>query len=178
MRPIAVPAPLPNTFMEEPKDPGNLKDLPRFAASSGHTHHRRQRRFPPVVWKVLILVSIYFFYLAIVLPVENNPSRKEYSPDVLSHCKSLTVKPSPPPDFHSRTSSDRFQPGTKPTFVTNARVWTGDKDGKEVLECMDILVDMGLIKWMGDCGSSGKLVRQYGNNIALLNAKGAWVTPG
>ena len=36
----------------------------------------------------------------------------------LDRCRSLTVIPGPPSDFHSRSVSDRFESGTKPTVIT------------------------------------------------------------
>jgi hypothetical protein len=35
----------------------------------------------------------------------------------LDRCRSLTAVPGPPPDFHSRSASDRFEPGIKPTVI-------------------------------------------------------------
>src|SRR5579872_4957244 len=35
----------------------------------------------------------------------------------LDRCRSLTVVPGPSADFHSRSASDRFEPGTKPTVI-------------------------------------------------------------
>jgi hypothetical protein len=36
----------------------------------------------------------------------------------LDRCRSLTTLPGPPSDFHTRSVSDRFEPGTKPTVIT------------------------------------------------------------
>ena len=36
----------------------------------------------------------------------------------LEKCRLLDVQPGHPPDFHSRTQSDRFVEGTKPTLIT------------------------------------------------------------
>jgi len=36
----------------------------------------------------------------------------------LDRCRSLTTVPGPPSDFYSRSTSDRFEPGTKPTVIT------------------------------------------------------------
>jgi len=35
----------------------------------------------------------------------------------LDRCRSLTTVPGPPSDFYSRSTSDRFEPGTKPTVI-------------------------------------------------------------
>ena len=36
----------------------------------------------------------------------------------LDKCQRLNVKPGPPPDFNTRTQSDRFVPGTRATLIT------------------------------------------------------------
>ena len=45
--------------------------------------------------------------------------------NALDRCRSLTVIPGPPSDFHSRGASDRFEPGTKPTVITPVSVFRG-----------------------------------------------------
>ena len=40
----------------------------------------------------------------------------------LDRCRSLTAVPGPPSDFHSRSASDRFEPGTKPTVIAPAPI--------------------------------------------------------
>jgi len=37
--------------------------------------------------------------------------------EALDRCHSLTTIPGPPADFHTRSASDRFEPGTKPTVI-------------------------------------------------------------
>ncbi|KAJ7931230.1 carbohydrate esterase family 9 protein [Mycena leptocephala] len=81
--------------------------------------------------------------------------------------------PGPPDNFHSRTESDRFVKGTKPTIIRNATIWTGLDDGKEVIQG-DILIDKGLIKKVW---SDSVDLRSYAN-VEVLDAAGAWVSPG
>lgn len=38
----------------------------------------------------------------------------------LDRCRSLATVPGPPSDFYSRSTSDRFEPGTNPTVITPA----------------------------------------------------------
>lgn len=66
------------------------------------------------------------------------------SEETVAHCRSLHVKPAPPPSFNLRTQSDRFQPGTRPVLLKNATIWTGRVDGLEVLKG-DILMEGGII---------------------------------
>lgn len=79
------------------------------------------------------------------------------------------------PNFHSRMRSDRFEEGTRPTLVQNARIWTGMENGTEVVYA-DILLDKGLIKGIGHL--RGLSVQTYGKELVVVDANGSWVTPG
>lgn len=108
----------------------------------------------------------------------------------LDRCHSLDLKPGPSSTFHKRAVSDRFQSGTKPTvrrmsnqsvdtlmslqLLLNARVWTGEKDGTEVIHA-DILLDQGIIKGIGHVARD--LSRQL-ENLVVVDVNGSWVTPG
>lgn len=114
------------------------------------------------------------------------------APELLAKCQSLEAKPGPPPDFYTRTHSDRFVPGTKPTLITvnkidiatvraadisifqNATIWTGGANGLEVLNG-DILIDGGLIKRVGVVESD--ILERYAD-VVRLDAKGQWISPG
>ncbi|KAH8825118.1 carbohydrate esterase family 9 protein [Flagelloscypha sp. PMI_526] len=86
----------------------------------------------------------------------------------LARCSSLKDVAAPPPDFHARTKSDRFVAGTPPTWIKNARIWTGNDNGTEVLHG-DIFIDQGLVKEIGNVEAQ---------SIRALDAEGSWVTPG
>ncbi|OBZ68120.1 hypothetical protein A0H81_11871 [Grifola frondosa] len=107
-------------------------------------------------------------------------SHAGYSPvplhaaEVLDKCRLLDVKAGPPPDFNQRTQSDRFIPGTLPTLIKNATIWTGRVDGLEVLKG-DILLDLGIIKRIGHIERS--LLDDY-DVLLTIDAKGGWVSPG
>ena len=92
----------------------------------------------------------------------------------LARCRSLSAPAGPSPDFHKRTQSDRFVPGTKAILIKNAKIWTGDKNGTEVIEA-DILLDKGLVKGIGRVRA--KILAAY-QDIDVVDVKGAWVTPG
>ncbi|CAL1706960.1 unnamed protein product [Somion occarium] len=93
----------------------------------------------------------------------------------LARCRSLHAKPGPSRDFHKRSYSDRFVEGTKPTLIKNARIWTGDANGTEVVNA-DILLDKGIIKGIGRVGHAHlKMLR---DDLVVLDAKNAWITPG
>jgi len=67
---------------------------------------------------VFVILPVIWFYFAhsFADPV---PTHAE---DILAKCKSLNKPAGPPPDFSERGQSDRFEPGTKPTLIKNAKV--------------------------------------------------------
>ena len=63
-------------------------------------------------------------------------------------------------------------------LIQNAKIWTGRKNGTHVIRA-DILLDKGLIKSIGHLrGSAAQLQLDYGKELVVVDAKGAWVTPG
>ncbi|KAJ7021523.1 carbohydrate esterase family 9 protein [Mycena alexandri] len=95
---------------------------------------------------------------------------------VISRCRGLQLQPGPPDDFHDRSESDRFVPQTRPHLIQNAKMWTGRNNGTEVF-IGDILIDKGLIKGVGHLGTAA-LLKTYGSDLVVIDAKNAWVTPG
>jgi len=89
-------------------------------------------------------------------------------------CEALHRPVVPPSDFFSRLESDRYVPGTPPTLIRNATIWTGRFDGHEVVSG-DILLDKGIINGLGEVEQS--LIDSY-SKLIVIDAKGAWVTPG
>lgn len=98
-----------------------------------------------------------------------------HAAETVARCRQLALEAGPPPNFYDRTMSDRFEQGTRPTLIKNAKLWTGKKNGTEVLTA-DILLDKGLIKSIGHLRDA--LSRVYGEDLVVVDAKGAWVTPG
>jgi hypothetical protein len=94
--------------------------------------------------------------------------------EIVQRCQALHIPPGPPSDFHERTHSDRFAPGTPPTLLRNITIWTGGSSGHEVV-IGDLLLDKGLIKHVGKV-LDNDLVGL--DNLLVVNAGGAWVTPG
>ncbi|KAJ7636949.1 carbohydrate esterase family 9 protein [Roridomyces roridus] len=92
---------------------------------------------------------------------------------IVAQCRALHLIPGPPDNFHSRRESDRFVPGTKPTLIRNASIWTGLENGNEVVYG-DIFLDGGLIKEVGSVDASKYADRE----LVVLDAEGAWVSPG
>ncbi|PCH43667.1 hypothetical protein WOLCODRAFT_153717 [Wolfiporia cocos MD-104 SS10] len=93
----------------------------------------------------------------------------------LSRCQSINLAAGPSPDFYKRKQSDRYEPGTKTYLLKNARIWTGDKNGTEVLHA-DILIDKGIIKGIGHVRNAA--LQAYKEELIDIDVNGAWVTPG
>lgn len=96
--------------------------------------------------------------------------------DILSTCASLHAVPSIGKSFAQRAESDRYVRGTEVTWIRNASIWTGSRDG---VVHGDVLLGRGLIKFVGSLNA--QRVRGMGfdtDKLKIINAKGAWITPG
>lgn len=93
---------------------------------------------------------------------------------VLRQCAGLRATPGPPADFAARDKSDRFEPGTRPTLIKNAQVWTGARNGTETVEG-DVLLSGGVVKGIGYIP---KALLDELTDLVTIDAGGAWVTPG
>jgi len=129
---------------------------------------------------LLTLVSlIYLFYTFSSLPNKEPPSTR-----ILERCKAISTPAGPPPNFKPSSriqhGSDRHVPGTPPTLIRNAKIWTGTGNGTDVV-FGDILLDNGLIFGVGRIpplllnpfeGFGGD------KRILVVDVGGKWVTPG
>ncbi|KAJ7131770.1 carbohydrate esterase family 9 protein [Mycena crocata] len=131
------------------------------------------KRVKTIQWALAFLVVSS--YSLIYLLWSDNNSRTETLPinaqAIIAQCNALHLTPGPPADFHSRTESDRFVEGTKPTLIRNASIWTGLDDGKKVIYG-DILIDKGLIQKVGFVD-----LHSYAD-VVVVDAAGGWVSPG
>ncbi len=93
--------------------------------------------------------------------------------DVLSRCANLHSIPGPSEDFFARSSSDRFEPGTRPTLIKNVTLWTGARNGTEIVYG-DMYIDKGLVQGIGYIPE----VLFMGRDADVVDAHGAWMTPG
>jgi hypothetical protein len=134
-------------------------------------------QFPRQPLRIFLFLTLLAFIL--VTRVVHIPFlRQSVSPHVslaISRCQQLQLKIGPPPGFHKRTRSDRYADGTKPILLKRARIWTGGKNGTEVIHG-DILVDKGLIKAIGHVPRSN--LKGLEDGVVVVDAKNAWVTPG
>ena len=93
------------------------------------------------------------------------------APEILMRCATLKTKPGPPSNFLERKESDRFEEGTPATIIKNAAIWTGEKNGTEIIYG-DLLLDKGIVQ------AVGQVPRTPVNDAHTIDARGAWVTPG
>jgi hypothetical protein len=102
-----------------------------------------------VLFTVALLSNACLFY-SLMLSQDVRSTRTPLDAHrILSKCRAIRLKPTVPPGFHARTTSDRFQDGTSPVLIKNASIWTGRLDGREVVKG-DLLMDKGIIKAFGD----------------------------
>ncbi|EAU91444.1 amidohydrolase [Coprinopsis cinerea okayama7 len=75
-----------------------------------------------------------------------------------------------------RTTSDRFERGTKPVLIKNGKIWTGRRNGTEVIYA-DVLLNKGIIKEVGYLDIAS-LQETFGDDLLVADVQGAWITPG
>jgi hypothetical protein len=129
------------------------------------------------------LVGFQLYFLSSSFPTllhrtEQLPFHAERS---LARCSSLKVSAGPPADFRDRSESDRFEHGTKATLLHNARIWTGENNGTEVIHG-DVFLDKGIIQGVGNLNLSALRSHLNGmmarGELNVVDVHGAWVTPG
>lgn len=93
----------------------------------------------------------------------------------IEQCKLISR---PPPHFTpfkgDRKANDRFVKGTRPVLLKNGTVWTGEKQGEEVLEGYDILLEKGVVRKISRSGEIALDLKE----VDEVELHGAWVTPG
>jgi hypothetical protein len=126
---------------------------------------------------IVLLVSSLALSAAITLYGFTSPSIRTNTPplnaqEILDKCRSLNTRTGPHSDFPSRAFSEQFDHHENDTLIVNATIFTGAKNGTEVLKG-DILISKGVIKALGkDIRSDGR------KHSKIVDVKGAWVTPG
>ena len=156
------------------------KNLPLPNAAPRHrTRPLTRRAFLPLLLALTcFLVILYGFAFGQGIDFWQAYTRNNLSVEAaaaVARCRALHATPGPSADFAKRTQSDRFVPGTKPILIQNAKIWTGEKNGTEIIHA-DILLDKGIIKGIGH--TAHKLVNAYKDEMMVIDAKNAWVTPG
>ncbi|KAI0367346.1 composite domain of metallo-dependent hydrolase [Pilatotrama ljubarskyi] len=146
--------------------------------ATGPCLRKRLRASHVLLGAALTLLScIVLVHVGTLHIVGFQPQERRFPPhaaEALGKCLQLQAQPGPPRDFASRKQSDRYVPGTKATLITNAAIWTGNGDGREI-RTGDILLDHGLIKKVGHIDES--ILDGY-KQLYRVDARGRWVTPG
>ncbi|THH19962.1 hypothetical protein EW146_g1322 [Bondarzewia mesenterica] len=150
------------------------RSLPYSIAPTGSRASPKLRFF----WFCLSLLAFYALCARVFLL--KDPVHSAYVPinasRIIDKCRKLDLLPGPPPNFHARKASDRFVPGTRPTLIRNATVWTGRVDGLEVIRG-DVFMDRGMIRAVGEV-DPGLLAEYDAGAVTTLDVNGAWVSPG
>jgi hypothetical protein len=85
--------------------------------------------------------------------------------------------------LHSRTVSDRYTPGTPSTIIYNARIWTGERNGTEVVDGF-VWLENGIVVAVGGFEEQEGVLkelrgsRKHGSLVKFVDAGWKWVTPG
>lgn len=134
----------------------------------------RTRRKVRFLLAVVLSVLVYFtLQHRLGRPVQLPAAVITRRSRILERCKYISTPAGPPPNFHARTHSDRYVPGTRPLWLKNAKLWTGAFNGTEVIYG-DVLLDKGLIQAVGYIPP--ELLSR--SDLRVVDANGAWVTPG
>ncbi|KAI9463526.1 carbohydrate esterase family 9 protein [Lactarius psammicola] len=118
-----------------------------------------------------------FFYSHHALTIAHTSSVPIHAENILARCRALDTVPGPSSHFYSRTSSDRYVPGTRATLILNARIWTGGQNGTEIIEG-HVYLDKGIFKGVGGLDVNAVKMLHNQDSLDIIDAKGAWVTPG
>ncbi|CDO69917.1 hypothetical protein BN946_scf184568.g3 [Trametes cinnabarina] len=129
---------------------------------------------------VCIMLTVLTFY-NVCKPLNSISSRHHQRTElvepaahaIIRRCANIRAVFGPPTSSHDRDSSDRFELGTRPTLIKNATLWTGARNGTEVVYG-DIFLDKGLIRRIGDIPD----ILYTEKDTYVVDAHGAWVTPG
>ena len=134
-------------------------------------HRQKGKSLLAAVLLTLVSLAVLNAYLSDCQDSDNIPFNAE---EIIHKCKALHVLPAPPHDFHHRSQSDRFVHGTPTTLFINASIWTGDDSGHEVITG-DLLLNGGIIKAIGVIEDA--TLAEY-EDVEVIDAEGAWITPG
>ncbi|KZS92638.1 carbohydrate esterase family 9 protein [Sistotremastrum niveocremeum HHB9708] len=147
------------------------------------TAQRHETESSKLTWKTLALGSATVLSVATLwiswrpLGTSNTNFDSTFSKAaVLQECDRLQMKAGAPAEFVSRKESDRFVPGTSAYLLKNATVWTGGKDGEQILHETDVFLDNGIIKEI--VPTSSRRFDSLKKEIRIIDLNGSWITPG
>lgn len=96
----------------------------------------------------------------------------------IKRCDAIKQGPPNPQPNADRDVSDRFVKGTRPVWLKNATVWTGEKRGEEVLYETSVWLEGGVIRRIGKKDGDFADLRAAAKDADEVDLHGAWVTPG
>ncbi|KAF8632752.1 hypothetical protein AX15_001695 [Amanita polypyramis BW_CC] len=136
-------------------------------------------------------------FLSSSAPPTLSPTVLKHRRKLLERCKVVRTPAGPPLGYHPESriaaaydivngkrgkGSDRYVPGTPPTLIKNAKIWTGERNGTYTIYG-DILLDKGLVVLVGRI--SGSLMDGFipqgseeRKKMLVVDIGGKWVTPG
>lgn len=157
--------------------PSSTRTMEKFPISTPRTTSQPMFRLHLLgAFSVLVFLFLSSRLFAAVSPYLTESSQLPlHASTTISKCRALSMPAGPPKGFHQRSQSDRFVYGTKPILIQCGTIWTGNKNGTEVIHG-DILLDKGIIKTVGHIRRSA--LQAYGSELVVIDAKDAWVTPG
>ena len=172
----------PLQYEYDPRD----RDRDRDSSAAGRPPVRVRRWRTQQYALVALLAAFALYGLSASFLAHPHP-QKSADPDrvaplgasdaILEQCARLRNVPGPGPSSESdllhRDRSDRFEPGTRPTLIKNVTLWTGARNGTEIVYG-DIYLDKGLVQSIGYIPEAWYTSR----DTDVVDANGGWVTPG
>ena len=143
-------------------------------------------------WRRIFCFSIFAAVAQLIYTLSplRTTFRREFGNDqinadrakLLSKCSTIRLPAGPPADYATssrlHSGSDRWVPGTPPTLLRNAKIWTGARNGTEIVYG-DILLDKGLIVAVGYIPPSLiSATTGAGSEMRVQDVGGKWITPG
>ena len=146
------------------------------------------RRLLGVLLCACIAQSLYAFSHGVFHPEEHlTPSVQARRSALLAKCHEIRTPAGPPPSYRTvdrvKEGSDRWVAGTPPTLIRNAKIWTGARNGTEVV-FGDVLLDKGVVVAVGYIPdelletTKSAYMHTFGRDLDVVDADGRWITPG
>jgi hypothetical protein len=138
---------------------------------------------PVLFFSVIVATLALHFSTGLTITTTNAYSQALHvapinAQEILGKCRSLRSPPPPPTgpsaEFKKRESSDRYEPGTNATWIRNCRILTGERNGSVIIDG-DLFLDKGVVRAVGKVPWH---LPDKTPNVTVIDAGGAWVTPG
>ncbi|KAF8958055.1 hypothetical protein BDZ97DRAFT_1950338 [Flammula alnicola] len=141
------------------------------------------QRVSALVFCAIVVQLVSFFSHDLSQLATPHVNLSTHRASLISKCSNIHTLAGPPSSFktssRTRDGSDRWVPGTPPTLLKNAKIWTGARNGTEVVYG-DVLLDKGVIIAVGYIPPSLLAAAQArgGRELRVQDLGGKWVTPG